>query len=80
MSRRHVDHWRQGVGTLLHEAFVRHLRDASLTSGVLEAWERNTRAQSSYTHHGWHPDGPTRPGPGEANYVRMRLTPYPPAP
>jgi ribosomal protein S18 acetylase RimI-like enzyme len=67
--------WGQGVGSHLHAEFVRLLRDASLTTGVLEAWERNTRAQAFYTRHGWRPDGHRRPGPGDADYVRMRLSP-----
>ncbi|MER6417206.1 GNAT family protein [Streptomyces sp. NPDC001137] len=65
--------WGQGIGTLLHAAFVRQLRDASRTTGVLEAWERNSRAQAFYARHGWKPDGHHRPGPGDANYVRLRL-------
>jgi RimJ/RimL family protein N-acetyltransferase len=54
--------------------FVRFLRDASLTTGVLEAWESNSRAQAFYARHGWRPDGHRRPGPG-GDYVRMRLGP-----
>ncbi|WP_230396193.1 GNAT family N-acetyltransferase [Streptomyces blattellae] len=65
--------WGQGIGSQLHAAFVRYLRDASLTAGVLEAWERNRRAQAFYARHGWQPDGHHRAGPGDANYVRMRL-------
>ncbi|WP_308298930.1 GNAT family N-acetyltransferase [Streptomyces sp. GESEQ-35] len=65
--------WGQGVGSDLHAAFVKFLRDASLSAGVLEAWERNSRAQVFYARHGWKPDGYHRPGPGDVNYVRMRL-------
>ncbi|MFI1367412.1 GNAT family N-acetyltransferase [Streptomyces griseochromogenes] len=65
--------WGQGIGSQLHAAFVRFLRDASLTAGVLEAWERNSRAQAFYARHGWMPDGHHRPGPCDANYVRLRL-------
>ena len=65
--------WGQGIGGRLHAAFVQQLRAASLTTGVLEAWERNSRAQAFYARHGWKPDGHRRPGPGDANYVRMRL-------
>jgi len=65
--------WGQGIGSHLHAAFVLRLRDASLRAGVLEAWERNRRAQAFYARHGWKPDGHHRPGPGDANYVRMRL-------
>ena len=65
--------WGQGIGSELHAAFVRSLRDASLTAGVLEAWERNSRGQAFYARHGWRPDGRHRQGPGDANYVRLRL-------
>jgi len=65
--------WGQGLGGRLHAAFVEFLRESSLTTGVLEAWERNGRAQSFYARHGWRPDGHHRPGPGGGEYVRMRL-------
>ncbi|MFE7271247.1 GNAT family N-acetyltransferase [Streptomyces sp. NPDC057623] len=77
------DSWSQGIGGLLHAAFVRHLRDASLTNGVLEVWERNTRARAFYARHGWTPDGHRRPGPSgpsgptDTHYVRLRLDPAP---
>ena len=71
--------WGHGIGSQLHVAFVQQLRDASLTTGVLEAWERNSRAQAFYARHGWKPDGHHRPGPAGANYVRMRLELSPPA-
>ncbi|MEU0069922.1 GNAT family N-acetyltransferase [Streptomyces sp. NPDC006332] len=70
----HPSIWGQGIGSCLHAAFVQFLRDASLVTGVLEAWERNSRAQAFYARHGWKPDGHRRPGPGKRNYVRMRLT------
>lgn len=65
--------WGQGVGGSLHAAFVRFLRERALDTGVLEAWERNTRARAFYARHGWQPDGHHRPGPGGARYVRLRL-------
>ncbi|MFJ5036203.1 GNAT family N-acetyltransferase [Streptomyces sp. NPDC088560] len=65
--------WGQGIGSHLHAAFVQFLRDASLATGVLEVWERNSRAQAFYTRHGWRRDGHHRPGPGNARYVRMCL-------
>ncbi|WP_405872162.1 MULTISPECIES: GNAT family N-acetyltransferase [unclassified Streptomyces] len=65
--------WGEGIGSRIHAEFVRNLRDASLTAGVLEAWESNGRAQAFYARHGWKPDGHQRPGPGDANYVRLRL-------
>ncbi|MFJ9968291.1 GNAT family N-acetyltransferase [Streptomyces avermitilis] len=66
--------WGQGIGSFLHSAFVQFLRDASLVTGVLEAWERNSRAQAFYARHGWMPDGHHRHGPGNGTYVRMRLS------
>ncbi|MEU6198319.1 GNAT family N-acetyltransferase [Streptomyces sp. NPDC047061] len=71
--------WGHGIGSRLHAASVQFLRDASLATGVLEAWERNTRAQAFYTRHGWRPDGHHRPGPQDGRYVRMRLSPDPEA-
>ncbi|MGC9544094.1 N-acetyltransferase family protein [Streptomyces sp. UG1] len=65
--------WGQGIGSQLHAAFVRFLREASLTTEVVEAWESNTRAHAFYVRHGWTPDGHQRPGPADANYVRLRL-------
>ncbi|MGW8971086.1 N-acetyltransferase family protein [Streptomyces platensis] len=65
--------WGQGVGSRLHAAFVQFLRDASLTTGLLEAWEGNSRAQAFYLRHGWQPDGHHRPGPGSARYLRLCL-------
>ncbi|WP_225877318.1 GNAT family N-acetyltransferase [Streptomyces resistomycificus] len=67
------DCWGQGVGSRLHAAYVRFLHESSLHTGVLEAWERNTRAHAFYARHGWHQDGHRRPGPGGADYVRLRL-------
>ncbi|MGN5377340.1 N-acetyltransferase family protein [Streptomyces lasalocidi] len=71
--------WGRGVGSHLHAAFVQFLRDGSLDTGVLEAWEHNSRAQAFYARHGWRPDGHHRPGPGNARYVRMRLGLHPEA-
>ncbi|WP_246296033.1 GNAT family N-acetyltransferase [Streptomyces caniferus] len=65
--------WGQGVGGRLHTAFVQFLRDGSLATGLLEAWEGNSRAQGFYARHGWKPDGHHRPGPGNASYVRLCL-------
>ncbi|MGI5456337.1 N-acetyltransferase family protein [Streptomyces sp. CA-249302] len=65
--------WGAGVGSRLHEGFVRFLRERSLSTGVLEAWERNSRARAFYARHGWRPDGHRRPGPCGAEYVRLRL-------
>ncbi|MBM0206006.1 GNAT family N-acetyltransferase [Micromonospora sp. STR1s_5] len=65
--------WGEGIGSILHAAFVRYLGQASLPTGVLEVWERNKRARSFYARHGWEPDGEFRAGPEGSNYVGMRL-------
>jgi GNAT superfamily N-acetyltransferase len=67
------DNWGRGIGSLLHDAYVRTLRDASIPYGTLSAWERNPRALAFYTRHGWRPDGERTPGPGGADYLRLRL-------
>jgi ribosomal protein S18 acetylase RimI-like enzyme len=67
--------WGQGIGSLLHAEFVTFLHDASLTTGLLDVWERNTRALAFYARHGWRPDGHRRPGPCDAGYLRLRLDP-----
>ncbi|MEV0609997.1 GNAT family N-acetyltransferase [Polymorphospora rubra] len=67
------DSWGRGVGGILHASFVRYLEDAALSAGLLEVWERNTRARTFYARHGWRPDGGFRPGPDDANYVCLRL-------
>jgi ribosomal protein S18 acetylase RimI-like enzyme len=66
--------WGRGVGSLLHEAFVRRLHADGLTDGVLECWEANARAQAFYARHGWRPDGSRRSGPLGRDYVRLRVT------
>ncbi|MEV0004649.1 GNAT family N-acetyltransferase [Micromonospora sp. NPDC050980] len=66
------DRWGRGVGSTLHGLFLRHLETEGLAVGVLEVWERNTRARAFYTRHGWHPDGTTRPGPAATPYLGMR--------
>lgn len=66
--------WRSGVGSTLHAAFVGYLAEASLRVGMLEVWERNTRAQAFYAKHGWKPDGRRRPGgPDSSEYIYLRL-------
>ncbi|MHC3470184.1 N-acetyltransferase family protein [Streptomyces sp. 7R007] len=67
--------WGRGIGSRLHASFVRFLRDTSRDTGVLEAWEGNSRARSFYARRGWRPDGRSRPGPGGVDYLRLRLTP-----
>ncbi|MGA4731922.1 GNAT family N-acetyltransferase [Micromonospora taraxaci] len=66
-------HWGNGIGTRLHTSFVDYLTDSSLPTGLLEVWERNTRAQSFYRKLGWKPDGDRRAGPDDSDYVFLRL-------
>ncbi|MEU4368385.1 GNAT family N-acetyltransferase [Micromonospora chersina] len=65
--------WRKGIGSTLHAIFVRYLEEVSLPTGLLEVWERNSRARAFYTSHGWRPDGEFREGPDNSRYVNMRL-------
>ncbi|MEU5722924.1 GNAT family N-acetyltransferase [Micromonospora sp. NPDC047738] len=66
--------WRSGIGSALHSAFVIFLADASLRTGLLEVWERNTRARAFYAKHGWKPDGQRRAGgPDNSDYLYFRL-------
>jgi ribosomal protein S18 acetylase RimI-like enzyme len=69
----HPGAWGTGVGSRLHEAYVRALRAAGLPHGTLSVWERNTRARAFYARHGWRPDGRRTPGPGNADYLGMLL-------
>jgi RimJ/RimL family protein N-acetyltransferase len=71
------DSWGSGIGSRLHHAYVQTLLGASLPHGTLSVWERNTRARAFYARHGWRPDGERAPGPGGADYLRLRLTPAP---
>ncbi|MEU4097546.1 GNAT family N-acetyltransferase [Streptomyces sp. NPDC026673] len=75
LHRIHVrpDHWGRRIGGRLHEEFVRFLRDGSLETGLLDAWEHNSRALAFYSRHGWTPAGGRRPGPGGADFLRLRL-------
>ncbi|WP_431977388.1 N-acetyltransferase family protein [Micromonospora haikouensis] len=66
--------WRGGIGSTLHAIFAAYLAEASLPTGLLEVWERNSRARAFYAKHGWTADGQTRlGGPDNSAYVCMRL-------
>ncbi|WJK34331.1 GNAT family N-acetyltransferase [Solwaraspora sp. WMMA2065] len=67
------DCWGRGIGGLLHDAFVAYLHRTGRTGGVLEAWERNARAQRFYAARGWQADGHSRPGPGDTRYLYFQL-------
>ncbi|MEU2613501.1 GNAT family N-acetyltransferase [Micromonospora sp. NPDC007271] len=67
--------WGEGIGSILHAAFVRYLDEASLPVGMLEVWERNRRAREFYARRGWKPDGEFRAGPDNSRYIGLRLEP-----
>lgn len=69
----HPSAWGCGIGGALHSAFTDWVVVGGFTGGVLEAWEANARALRFYVKRGWCVDGGRRPGPGGANYARMRL-------
>ncbi|MGW7489616.1 N-acetyltransferase family protein [Streptomyces sp. NPDC054786] len=69
----HPDVWGRGTGGALHSAFTGRVVAGGFDGGVLEAWEANARAGRFYVKHGWRADGGRRPGPGGADYVRMRV-------
>ncbi len=75
LHRIHVrpDRWGRGVGGRLHAEFIRFLQESALGTGLLDAWEHNTRALAFYTLRGWVPDGHRRPGPGGIDFLRLRL-------
>jgi GNAT superfamily N-acetyltransferase len=65
-------HWRRGVGSRLHAAYVEYLRASSMSTGELEVWDRNSRARSFYGRRGWQLDGRQRVD-SDGVYLRMRL-------
>ncbi|MFF3543247.1 GNAT family N-acetyltransferase [Streptomyces platensis] len=69
----HPNAWGHGAGGALHSAFTDWVGAGGFDGGVLEAWEANAQARRFYIKHGWCADGVRRPGPGGADYVRMRL-------
>ncbi|OZV83010.1 hypothetical protein CA850_05755 [Micromonospora echinospora] len=67
--------WGHGIGSVLHAAFLDYLVETDLSLGLIEVWERNTRALAFYTRHGWKPDGGSRPGPDDSRFLFLRLAP-----
>jgi ribosomal protein S18 acetylase RimI-like enzyme len=63
----------RGIGTRLHAMFLAYLRQTARTAGVLEVWQRHTRALAFYARHGWTPAGPERAGPDNTRFLGMRL-------
>lgn len=68
ISRLYVDpgRWGQGIGRMLHDRAVDHLRDRGFASASLWVLEGNLRARRWYERLGWQPNG-------------ERLTTYAPA-
>lgn len=67
------DHWGRGIASALHERFLKRLAAGRI--GILEVWERNTRAIGFYEHRGWRRDGRCRPADDGTAYVGMSLRP-----
>ncbi|WP_031467457.1 GNAT family N-acetyltransferase [Sciscionella sediminilitoris] len=51
------DHWRRGIGTLLHTAALRELLEAGHREAVVWMLDGNERARRFYEAHGWRADG-----------------------
>ncbi|WP_374119451.1 N-acetyltransferase family protein [Streptomyces sp. RKAG290] len=74
LSQLHVApaHWREGVGTELHDACVAAWQRDGVTEARLEVFVHNTRAQSFYVAHGWTPD-PAHPRAGTHLVLRLAV-------
>ncbi|WP_246562186.1 GNAT family N-acetyltransferase [Streptomyces roseirectus] len=59
------DHWRTGLGTVLHAACVQHWRADGRETAVLDVHVDNRRAQAFYARQGWTPDPENPPEPGD---------------
>jgi len=59
LSRLYVDpgHWSRGIGRLLHDNAIAHLREHNFRSGTLWVLEANVRARRFYEQLGWRPTG-----------------------
>lgn len=67
------DHWGRGIASALHDRFLKRL--AGGRTGILDVWEKNTRAIGFYEHRGWRRDGRSRPADDGTAYVGMSLRP-----
>jgi GNAT superfamily N-acetyltransferase len=65
------DHWRSGIGTVLHAACAEQWRADGRRTAVLEVHAGNHRAQAFYARHGWIPD-PDRPRDDD-HHIGLRL-------
>jgi ribosomal protein S18 acetylase RimI-like enzyme len=59
LSRLYVEpmHWGRGIGRLLHDHAVAHLREHDFRSATLWVLEKNTHARRWYEQLGWRPTG-----------------------
>jgi len=48
----HPSRWRQGIGSALHRACIHAWQAASITTGRVDVWARNPRAQAFYAAQG----------------------------
>jgi GNAT superfamily N-acetyltransferase len=57
LSRLYVDptEWGRGIGRLLYDAAIRHLRKSGFRTAILSVLEGNHRARSWYERLGWQP-------------------------
>lgn len=77
ITRLHVDvpQWGQGIGTLLYETAVSHLKQAGYGQASLWVLEENARARAWYERLGWTPTGEHKvaegtPGVDDVRYIR----------
>ncbi|MDR6980144.1 ribosomal protein S18 acetylase RimI-like enzyme [Streptomyces sp. 3330] len=69
------DHWRAGIGTVLHAACVEQWRADGRRTAVLDVHVDNGRAQAFYARQGWSPDPDNPPGEGEHHlWLRYAVT------
>ncbi len=59
LSRLYVDptHWGHGIGTLLYERAITHLREQCFASATLWVLEGNVHARTWYERRGWNLNG-----------------------
>ncbi|MFH8341219.1 GNAT family N-acetyltransferase [Streptomyces sp. AM6-12] len=67
------DHWRGGIGTVLHAACVGEWRAAGRRTAVLDVHVDNLRAQGFYARLGWVPDPVNPPAEGD-HHLFLRYT------
>jgi GNAT superfamily N-acetyltransferase len=66
-------HWREGVGSALMTAALKHLARAGDPEAALWVLEENPRARGFYERHGWFADGARkRFGVGGGHYPEIR--------